>query len=64
MSPKVDPVQSAAAVPARANVVVIGGGIVGASTAYFLAKRGHSVVLCEKGRVAGEQSGRNWGYCR
>ena len=64
MSPRVDPVPSAAAVPPRADVVVIGGGIIGSSTAYFLAKRGLSVVLCEKGRIAGEQSSRNWGYCR
>jgi glycine/D-amino acid oxidase-like deaminating enzyme len=52
------------ALPENADVVVIGGGIVGCSTAYFLAKRGISVVLCEKGRIAGEQSGRNWGWVR
>jgi glycine/D-amino acid oxidase-like deaminating enzyme len=45
-------------------VVVIGGGVVGCSAALFLARRGVSVVLCEKGRVAGEQSGRNWGWIR
>jgi glycine/D-amino acid oxidase-like deaminating enzyme len=52
------------ALPESADVVVIGGGIVGCSTAYFLAKRGISVLLCEKGRIAGEQSGRNWGWVR
>ena len=52
------------ALPDSADVVVIGGGIVGCSTAYFLAKRGLSVLLCEKGRIAGEQSGRNWGWVR
>jgi glycine/D-amino acid oxidase-like deaminating enzyme len=52
------------ALPDSADVVVIGGGIVGCSTAYFLAKRGVSVLLCEKGRIAGEQSGRNWGWVR
>jgi glycine/D-amino acid oxidase-like deaminating enzyme len=51
-------------VPAAADVVVIGGGIVGVSTAWFLAKQGVNVVLCEKGHVAGEQSGRNWGWVR
>jgi len=50
--------------PSRADVVVIGGGIVGVSTAWFLAKQGVSVVLCEKGHIAGEQSGRNWGWVR
>ncbi|MBU2676048.1 MAG: FAD-binding oxidoreductase [Gammaproteobacteria bacterium] len=51
-------------VPAAADVVIIGGGIVGVSTAWFLAKRGVNVVLCEKGHIAGEQSGRNWGWVR
>ena len=50
--------------PASADVVVIGGGIVGISTAWFLAKQGIEVVVCEKGHIAGEQSGRNWGWVR
>ena len=53
-----------AAPPGSADVVVIGGGIVGCSTAWFLVRRGLRVVLCEKGRIAGEQSGRNWGFVR
>ena len=51
-------------VPASADVVIIGGGIVGVSTAWFLAKQGVNVTLCEKGHIAGEQSGRNWGWVR
>ena len=51
-------------VPKQADVVIIGGGIVGTSTAWFLARRGVRVVLCEKGHIAGEQSGRNWGWVR
>ena len=51
-------------IPESADVVVIGGGIVGVSTAWFLAKQGVDVVVCEKGCIAGEQSGRNWGWVR
>ncbi|MBA1142394.1 NAD(P)/FAD-dependent oxidoreductase [Mesorhizobium neociceri] len=45
----------------RFDTVIIGGGIVGASAAYYLAKSGKSVVLVEKGRINGEQSSRGWG---
>lgn len=58
------PVAPPASLPAEADVVIIGGGIVGVSTAWFLAKAGVRVVLCEKGHIAGEQSGRNWGWVR
>jgi glycine/D-amino acid oxidase-like deaminating enzyme len=64
MAPRVDPVPSDAELPARTGVVVVGGGIIGASTAFFLARKGVPVVLCEKGHIAGEQSSRNWGWCR
>ena len=64
MPPRVDPVLTTSELPAEADVVVIGGGIIGASTALFLAERGVSVALCEKGTIAGEQSSRNWGWCR
>jgi glycine/D-amino acid oxidase-like deaminating enzyme len=64
MSPPVDPVQSDPKLPKTTDVVIIGGGIIGSATAYFLAKRGLSVAVVEKGRVAGEQSSRNWGWCR
>ena len=50
--------------PREADVVVIGGGVVGVFTAYYLARRGVKVALVEKGRVACEQSSRNWGWCR
>ncbi|ASY65905.1 Small molecule metabolism (plasmid) [Sinorhizobium sojae CCBAU 05684] len=50
--------------PAAADAVVIGGGIVGVFTAYYLARRGLKVALVEKGRIGAEQSSRNWGWCR
>lgn len=50
--------------PAQTEVVVIGGGVIGVMTAWSLAEQGVRVVLCEKGRVAGEQSSRNWGWIR
>ena len=50
--------------PEKTAVVVIGGGIIGASTALSLAEKGIEVVLCEKGEIGAEQSSRNWGWCR
>ena len=50
--------------PKESDVVIIGGGIIGVSTAYYLAKSGVSVTLVEKGIIAGEQSSRNWGFVR
>ena len=46
--------------PEKVDVVVIGGGVAGISTAWALAKQGVSVFVVEKGRVACEQSSRNW----
>ena len=43
-----------------ADAVVIGGGIMGASAAHFLAKRGFGrVVLLERGRLAGVSTGHS-----
>jgi glycine/D-amino acid oxidase-like deaminating enzyme len=50
--------------PGQVDVVVIGGGIIGISTAWYLLQHGLSVLVCDKGRVAGEQSSRNWGWVR
>ena len=44
-----------------ADVVVIGGGVSGLSSAYFLASAGKNVVVVEKETVGGEASGRNGG---
>ncbi|MDX5359229.1 MAG: FAD-binding oxidoreductase [Rhodobacterales bacterium] len=50
--------------PASCDLVIVGGGIIGICAAIFAADRGLKVVVCEKGRVAGEQSSRNWGWIR
>ena len=64
MAPIVDPVPGNDTLPVRTDVAIVGGGIIGTSTALFLASQGVSTVLCEKGHIAGEQSSRNWGWCR
>jgi len=63
-SPTLDKVASAPTLPEAVDVVIIGGGIVGASTALELAERGLKVALCEKGEIGCEQSGRNMGWIR
>lgn len=50
--------------PSQADIAIIGGGIIGISTALVLARQGHKVVVLEKGRIAAEQSSRNWGWVR
>ena len=64
MSPPLNLINTSPKAPASADVVVIGGGIIGIFTAYYLAQRGLSVVVVEKGRIGAEQSSRNWGWCR
>ena len=64
MPPLVDPVPSDQQLPDSTEVAIIGGGIIGVSAALTLAERGIPVALFEKGHIAGEQSSRNWGWCR
>lgn len=45
----------------RADVVVVGGGLAGLSTALELAERGRRVVLLEASRLGASASGRNGG---
>ena len=59
-----DPISFASHLPDAADVIVIGGGIIGVMTAWELSKKGHKVILLEKGRIAAEQSSRNWGWIR
>ncbi len=56
-----DPIRHPGPPPKTSDVVIIGGGVIGVTTALFLAKRNISVTLLEKGRIAAEQSSRNWG---
>jgi len=58
------PVRFNDALPASVDVVVIGAGVIGMCTARYLSKRGLKTLVCDKGRVAGEQSSRNWGWVR
>lgn len=59
-----DPIRHAGPPPKTSEVVIVGGGIIGVTTALFLAQRNIPVTLLEKGRVAAEQSSRNWGWIR
>lgn len=48
----------------RADVVIVGGGIMGASSAFFLRQRGVSVILLERGLIGQQASGVNFGNTR
>jgi sarcosine oxidase subunit beta len=48
--------------PAERDVVVVGGGIIGLSCAWFLARAGRRVTVLERRTVGAEASGRNGGH--
>ncbi len=50
--------------PIAADVVIIGGGTAGCSTALHLRRRGATVVLLERGVCGGQASGVNYGGVR
>src|SRR5881398_3137433 len=58
-----DPVGSAR-LPDTADVVVVGGGCMGTSTAWHLARRGLGVVLLEKSHVAAGATGHSGALVR
>ena len=49
-------------IPKEAEIVIVGGGVIGSCAAYFLAKAGREVVLIERGGVGGEASVANGAF--
>jgi sarcosine oxidase subunit beta len=57
--------EAAGPVPARAEIAIVGGGVMGLAIAYYLARRGlEDVVVLERGYLAEGASGRNGGGVR
>ncbi len=50
--------------PDEVDVVIIGGGVIGVFSALNMVRKGLKVIIIEKGRIAAEQSSRNWGWIR
>lgn len=50
--------------PQKSDVLIIGGGIMGAASAFFLRQRGHSVTLLERDQIGQYASGVNFGNVR
>ena len=48
----------------QTEVAIVGGGLIGCMTAYYLRKRGRRVVVLERGVVGGESSGVSFGSLR
>jgi heterotetrameric sarcosine oxidase beta subunit len=56
---------SSGPVPARTEIAIVGGGVMGLAIAYYLARRGlDDVVVLERGYLAEGASGRNGGGVR
>jgi sarcosine oxidase, subunit beta len=57
--------ESKGPVPARTEIAIVGGGVMGLAIAYYLARRGlEDVVVIERGYLAEGASGRNGGGVR
>lgn len=48
----------------RADVVIVGGGLIGLASAYRLASRGADVVVLDQHAPGEQQSSQNWGFAR
>ena len=46
------------------QTAIVGGGLMGCWTAFFLRRRGHSVTVIEKGHIGAQASGVNYGNLR
>ncbi|WP_306336552.1 FAD-binding oxidoreductase [Streptomyces sp. KL118A] len=59
------PLSARRAVPSTADVVIVGGGVMGASIAFHLAEAGvRDIVVVERGELAGGSSGKPIGGVR
>jgi len=57
--------ESKGPLPARTEIAIVGGGVMGLAIAYYLARRGlEDVVVIERGYLAEGASGRNGGGVR
>lgn len=57
--------ESQGPVPAKTEIAIVGGGVVGLAIAYYLARKGlEDVVVLERGYLAEGASGRNGGGVR
>src|SRR5207253_7609203 len=60
-----DKVRTIASMRRTADVVIVGGGIVGASTAYHLTRKGmRDVIVVERDRLGAGSTGKNAGGIR
>ena len=50
--------------PASSEVVIVGGGMLGCWTAYWLARAGHKPTLIERTAISWGATGRNGGFVR
>lgn len=48
---KPPPLSPPTPLPTSAEIVIIGGGVIGTTSAYFLARAGHQVLLLERGDI-------------